>query len=131
MEITSPKKVKVTEIQGKGRGVVALQDIEKDEVIEYCPVILLSNKEASFFTKERTPLHFYYLEQPEMKRFCLMLGYGSLYNHSKNPNAWIDYDTDEIKDYLIFKAMDKIKAGEEIVYDYQFDSDKEDFLDSA
>ena len=57
-----------------------------------------------------------------------MLGYGSLYNHSKNLNANIDYDVKELKNYLFFQAIKDIKAGEEISYDYEFDDDKEDFL---
>ncbi|MEK7664515.1 MAG: SET domain-containing protein-lysine N-methyltransferase [Patescibacteria group bacterium] len=128
MEIFPAKKIKIVEIKGKGRGVMAIESIEKDEIIEFCPIIFISEKEASFFEKEGTILKFYWLLQPETKKSCLMLGYGSLYNHSKNPNAEVDYDINELKDYLFFRALKKIEAGEEIVFDYQFDDDKEEFL---
>jgi SET domain-containing protein len=128
MKILPPKKIKVVDIKGKGRGVVAIKNIKKGEVIEYCPVVFISKKEVALFTKEKTTLNFYYLIQPETKKLCLMLGYGALYNHSKTPNAEIDYDTKEIKNYLLFKALRAIKIGEEILFDYQFDDDKEDFL---
>lgn len=128
MEIFPPRKIKIAEIKGKGKGVVATENIEKDEIIEFCPIIFISEKEASFFEKEGTILKFYWLLQPETKKSCLMLGYGSLYNHSKNPNAEVDYDINELKDYLFFRALKKIEAGEEIVFDYQFDDDKEEFL---
>jgi SET domain-containing protein len=128
MEILPPKKIKLTEIEGKGRGIIALEDIKKGEIIEICPLIPMQDEEAEFFEKKETVLNFYYLQQPEFKKNCLMLGYGSIYNHSKEPNAEIDYDTNELKDYLFFKALKNIKAGEEIVYDYQFDNNKEKFL---
>lgn len=127
MNISPPAKVRVESIKGKGRGVIATRAIKKGEIIEYCPVVFVSKKEVSFAKEEKAVLHFYYLNQPEIKKFCMMLGYGSLYNHSKNPNVEIDYNMKVAKDYLFFKALKDIKAGEEILYDYQFDDDKEEF----
>ena len=57
-----------------------------------------------------------------------MLGYASLYNHDKNPNAEIDFDEVSPQDHVYFRAIKEIKAGEEIVYNYYFDNDKEEFL---
>lgn len=128
MEIIPPKKIKVSDIPGKGRGVIALEDIKKDEIIEYCPVVFLSDEEAKFFDEQNTTLKFYYLYQYALPKRSLMLGYGSLYNHSKNPNSDIDYNTKNEQNFIIFEALKDIKAGEEIVYDYEFDDDKEEFL---
>jgi len=128
MEILPPKKIEVVDIKGKGRGVVATKNIKKDEIIEYCPIVFISEKEAAFFEKEKTNLKFYYLFQYAINKKCVMLGYGSLYNHSKNPNADVDYDTKNPKNYLIFEAIKDIKAGEEVLIDYEFDDDKEEFL---
>jgi len=128
MEIIPPKKIKIIDVQGKGRGVVATQDIAKDEIIEICPIIFLSEKEIEFFEKENTTLKFYFLEQYAINKYCLMLGYGSLYNHSQNPNADIDYNINNIQNYVIFQAIKDIKTGEEIVFDYEFDNNKEEFL---
>lgn len=128
MEILPPTKIKIIDIQGKGRGVIATDDIKRDEIIEYCPIIFISEKETSFFEKEKTILKFYYLFQYAIHRRCLMLGYGSLYNHSKNPNADVDYNTKESENYLLFQAIKDIKAGEEILIDYEFDDNKEEFL---
>lgn len=128
MEISPPKKIKVIDIKNKGRGVAATQDIKKGEIIEFCPVVFISEKEASFFEKEETVLKFYYLFQYAIGKRCVMLGYGSLYNHSKNPNADIDYDIKELKNYLFFQAIKNIKTGEEILIDYEFDDNKEEFL---
>ena len=58
-----------------------------------------------------------------------MLGYGSIYNHSENPNAEIDYNEGKQEDFLFFKAIKDIKIGEEIVYNYEFDDNKVEFLE--
>lgn len=119
MEIFPPKKIKIAPSKGKGRGVFATEDIAKGEIIEYCPIIFLSDKEVEFFENEKSNiLQFYYLWQYEIEKYCIMLGYGSIYNHSRDPNADIDYDLKEIKDYLIVEAIKDIKNGEEIVFDY-------------
>ncbi len=128
MKIIPPTKIKIISIKGKGRGVIATKNIKKNEVIECCPIIFLSDKEAKFFKNKSTILHFYYLWQYAINKYCLMLGYGSIYNHSLNPNADVDYDIKNPKNYLIFKAIKNIKLGEEIVYDYEFDNNKEEFL---
>lgn len=128
MKISPPKKIKIINIINKGRGVVAIQDIEKDEIIETCPIIFISKEEADFIKNKSTVLKFYYLEQTANNKFCIMLGYGSIYNHSFNPNADIEYNEEKIENYLFFKAIKHIKAGEEIFFDYQFDDNKEEFL---
>ncbi len=128
MEIFPPKKVKVVNIKDKGRGVLAVKNIKAGEVVEVCPIIFLSDKEVDFLRKDSDVLRFYYLEQYAIKRFCLMLGYGSLYNHSQNPNADIEYSEDNLEDFVSVKAIKDIKAGEEIVFDYEFDNNIEDFL---
>jgi hypothetical protein len=128
MEIFPPKKIKIKKIKEKDRGVVATRNIKKGEVIEYCPVVFLSKKEINLFKSPSAVLHFYYLWQYAIDKYCLMLGYGALYNHSLTPNADVDYNTKKIKDYVVFKAIKNIRKGEEIVYDYEFDNNKEEFL---
>ncbi|MFA5877758.1 MAG: SET domain-containing protein-lysine N-methyltransferase [Candidatus Staskawiczbacteria bacterium] len=129
MDIFPPKKIKVVNIAGKGRGVVATEDIKSGEIIEVCPIVFLSEKEVSFLEKESGVLKFYYLIQTATNKFCIMLGYGSLYNHSFEPNADIDYDTSNPKDHLFVEAIKDIKKGEEIVYDYEFDDNITKFLE--
>lgn len=129
MEIFPPKKIKIADVKGKGRGVIATENIFKGEVIEYCPIIPISNNEVSFFKNESENIKYYYLFQYAINRHCIMLGYGSIYNHSKYPNADVDYDVREPKNYLLFEAIKDIKPGEEISIDYEFDNDKEEFLD--
>lgn len=128
MEILPPKKIKIVDMPEKGRGVVATEDIKNGEIIEICPIVFISEKETSFFEKEKTVLKYYYLIQTATNKFCIMLGYGSLYNHSLTPNADIDYNTKTAENFLQFEAIKDIKAGEEIVFDYEFDNNVADFL---
>ena len=112
----------------KGRGVVATEDIKNGEIIEICPIVFISEKETLFFEKEKTGLKYYYLIQTATNKFCIMLGYGSLYNHSLTPNAGIYYNLKTAENFLQFKAIKNIKAGEEIVFDYEFDNDIVEYL---
>lgn len=125
--VTPPRKVRVVAVPGKGRGVVATEPIAKGELIEICPVIDLSDKEKKWVDTESDVLSGHALYKPEDGGQVLMLGYGSLYNHSRQPNAELDYDPAGVK----FVALVDIAVDEEIVYDYDFDNGVEEFLDLA
>lgn len=129
MDILPPQKIKVIDITGKSRGVIATQDVQAGETIEVCPIVFLSKKDISFLENESDVLRFYYLIQPEIGKCCVMFGYGSMYNHSLSPNAEIDYNEKSAENFLFFKALKDIKTGEEIVFNYQFDNDIVDFLE--
>lgn len=131
MDIFPPQKIKIIDIENKGRGVVAVEEIKEGETIEVCPIVFISEKEASFIEEQSDILKFYYLMQLSTNKYCIMLGYGSIYNHSFNPNADIEYNEDKIENFLSFKAIKNIKAGEEIVFDYEFDNNIVEFLDQA
>ncbi|KKS25751.1 MAG: Nuclear protein SET [Candidatus Yanofskybacteria bacterium GW2011_GWC2_41_9] len=128
MDIFPPQKIKITEIAGKGLSVVATEKIKAGEIIEICPIIFLSDKDANYIKDTSDFLKFYYLEQAPINKSCLMLGYGSLYNHSKNPNADVDYNIKTLNRYLIFEAIKDIQTGEEIVYNYNDYDERVDFL---
>ncbi len=128
MDIFPAQKIKVVEMEVKGMGVVATQDIKAGEAIEVCPIVFISKKEAEFFEKEGSPLKFYYLQQTATDKLCVMLGFGSIYNHSLSPNADIEYNEEKIERCVTFKALKDIKSGEEIVFDYEFDNNAVEFL---
>jgi SET domain-containing protein len=100
---------------GKHRyGMFCTQDIGKKSVIEVCPIILIPPDQAREIVKSHV-LYGYYFEW-KRKSIALALGYGSLYNHSPKPNA--AFDADFPNQYIIFKALRNIPAGEEILVDY-------------
>jgi hypothetical protein len=52
----------------------------------------------------------------ENEEHCMPLGYIMLYNHSGEPNVWIEQDADEYT--MTVKALRDIKAGEELCWNY-------------
>jgi uncharacterized protein len=130
-EITPPEKVKVGFIENKGRAVFATDHIACGEVIEVCPLIIHSRKESDFIRQESDKLKFYALELLKARCHVLHLGYGMIYNHSDDPNAEIEYESENGTPpcTVLFRALRAILPGEEIVYDYGFDEGKAEFLE--
>jgi SET domain-containing protein len=107
------------------RGIIASQVIKKNQVIERCPIIMVSKKEEAAL--KQTVLWKYYYEWNQ-KYHCICLGYGSLINHSYTPNARYAFNT-KTKE-LIFKALKQIKPGEEITVNYNYIPDSTDPVNS-
>lgn len=110
METTT---LRISEVPGKGRGVIAKQALAPGEEIEVCPVVVLN-------ITAKPPAMMAYLFHWN-GRFALALGYGSLYNHSATPNA--DWSMDEERRSITFFAIQPIAAGEEICFDYNGDAE--------
>jgi uncharacterized protein len=116
-------KVEVKPSRGRGRGVFAIQPISCNELIESCPIIPLELQHRAAL--EATPLHEYlYGWSDDCRVVALPLGYGSLYNHSDEPNA--SYHRNRSRNAIDFIAAKFIAAGEEITISYlnSFDSPK-------
>jgi uncharacterized protein len=97
----------------KIRGIIATKDIRKNELIEICPMILIDKKYEKFI--DETPLTNYYFEWAKDK-IAILLGYGCLYNHSYNSNAFLTEDRK--RNLMIFKAFKNIKKGTEVTINY-------------
>lgn len=111
-------RISVKNSPGKGRGVFAQQNFKKGEVIETCPVIVLPSEEID--SLELTELYNYYFAWgPDSKDAAIALGYGSLYNHSYNPNA--RYYKDFENGLLKYVCIRDIQKGEEITINYNCD----------
>ncbi|MEK7168952.1 MAG: SET domain-containing protein-lysine N-methyltransferase [Patescibacteria group bacterium] len=108
----------------KGLGIFADEDIEKGELIEKAPLLLMSVKEFEHIKK--TKLYYYFFEYTN-KHFAIALGYGSLYNHSYRPNARYLYNYKN-KHFKIV-AIKGIKKGEEILFNYNYYPDDQTPLD--
>jgi SET domain-containing protein len=100
---------------GKHRfGMYCSEDIQKDSVIEICPIIVIPGEQAREIIRSHV-LYEYYFEWKK-ESIALALGYGSLYNHASKPNA--SFDADYPNQYIIFKALTDIPAHTEILVDY-------------
>jgi len=100
---------------GKHRfGMFCLADIQADSLIEICPVILLPAEQAKAIVQGHVLYDYYFLWT--RRRVAIALGYGSLYNHSRTPNAWFEPDHGE--QLIRFYAQEDIPSGREILVDY-------------
>lgn len=103
----------------KGRGVVALRNFKKGELIEDCPTIVVNSRERKHC--EKTILNYYIYPWRSTRTGSVVLGYGSIYNHSFEPNA--DWKQDFRSQSMTYRAIKEIKKGEEITINYNGEPD--------
>jgi SET domain-containing protein len=96
----------------KGRGVYASESIRKGMVIEVCELLFIKKTELPHSLE-------CYVYDYSTGKVALALGYGSLFNHSDDPNA--EFFFNEGKIHLIIKAIKKIPANQEITINYGYD----------
>ena len=111
-------KITVKKSKLHGRGVFSKIDFKKGEIIEECPVILIPMNEEKFLDK--TFLYNYYFEW-DKKNVAIILGYGSIYNHSHNANT--EFDSNPKNMTMFLTAIKNIKKGEEITVNYNGNHD--------
>lgn len=92
-----------------GRGIFAVKKIKKGEIIEECPVLLMTEDCPSL-----SNYYFNWSDNPHVR--ALPLGYGLLYNHSDTPNAKWQIDPDQ--KIITFTALYNIPADDEIFINY-------------
>jgi hypothetical protein len=112
----------------KGRGVFAKVNIFAGDTIEICPVIPLS--EADHRDIADTPLNDVVFDWPdpgqnpenEWYGCCVVLGFGSIYNHSPDSNA--DWYMSVPDRQMRVVALKSIVAGEQITIDYGWNEEE-------
>jgi len=117
--------IEVRRTRNRGRGVFALKNFGKGEIIEKCPVINVTPKERKHC--EKTILNFYIYPWRSTRSGSVVLGYGSLYNHSFAPNA--DWKQNFKEESMVYRALRDIKKGEEITVNYNGEPDDETPID--
>ncbi len=99
----------------KGRGVFTDDPISTGTLIESCPVIEIPAMHSKHI--DATVLYDYYFGWGEDDRdIAVVLGYGSIYNHSYSPNAV--YHKNLPARTVDFVALRDIEGGEEILVNY-------------
>ena len=104
-----------------GLGVFATEHIAKGDIIEKCPALQLGWR--ANYTHDPM-LNRYVWQDPCKCEKCaehghhmyLLLGYGSLYNHSDSPNAECDIEFRRLLGNI--RALADIEAGKEITINY-------------
>ena len=105
------------------RGVFATRDIKKGKLLHEAPVISYPNDQHQHI--EQTILGDYAFEYG-INHSAILLGYGMLFNHSYEPNA--TYEINFRNHTFNFYAFTDIKAGNEILINYNGDVDNKDEL---
>ena len=94
-----------------GWGVFAKEDIMEGEVFEECPVLTLPINKGEV-TSLLIDYRFNWPQGVEWEEQVFPLGYGGLYNHSENANAyWVSNTNDKT---FRFIANRDIQSNEEI-----------------
>jgi uncharacterized protein len=124
MKMLSSENVYVSKssIPYAGRGVRAVSTINKGELIERCPFIEVPRHEASLLNQSFLVTYFFYFGKLK-EQVAIVLGFGSLYNHSAKPNA--TYKIDAKRSIVDFIALENISKDTEITFDYYHDSTPE------
>lgn len=118
MALVQSDAIEVKRVPGKGRGVFARRLIRAGELIERVPVIVMPAGDVGDEDNHNS-LWEYSFQWGEGK-VALALGYGSLYNHSFEPNARCEISAPRCK---VFLALRDIHPGEEITINYNGEPD--------
>ncbi len=105
----------ISHLVGKGRGVLTSKKIIRDSLIERCPVLSLPSTQVAYLKK--TDLYnYYFMWGVDQSQAAILLGYGSIYNHSYTPNALYRPCLEE--GVMEIVAIKNILPNEEITVNY-------------
>ena len=101
----------------RGRGVFANKVFIEGDVVEVCPVIVLSTPYSELIEELRLIVFQWIKEKPPKRNVqALVLGYGSLYNHANPSN--MRYEVDRPALVVRYIADRDIDVGEELTINY-------------
>jgi len=115
MALVPSEYIEVKRVKRKGRGVFARKFIPKDTIFERAPLLVLKAAEAMGEHCHVLPCYTFDYGRGTI---ALALGFGSLYNHSFQPNARYEDVGNQTKHYI---AVRDIKPGEEVTINYNGD----------
>lgn len=113
MALAPSSWIEVRRTLGKGRGVFARTPIPAGTVFERAPVLVIPAVEIDENPYDTVITRYCF--QWGRESVAIVLGYGSLYNHSYQPNAYYRDRRSRIKEFV---ALRDIAAGEEITINY-------------
>ncbi|MBU0998376.1 SET domain-containing protein-lysine N-methyltransferase [Patescibacteria group bacterium] len=114
--LTSDKVyISKSKIFNAGRGVFARDDIKKNKIIETCPIIEVSKNDRSNLRESVLVTYFFYFGKNK-ERLAIVLGFGSIYNHSYKPNA--KFKIKHKEKIISFITLSDIKKDDEITFNY-------------
>lgn len=116
--LASPEHVYLEDspLPGAGRGVFAKDPIPAGALIEQCPVVALTDTRDRNRLRKTGLVNYYFLWGDTRDHAAICLGWGSVYNHSFEPNARYEKMMDDRR--MDFYALRDIAPGEEILVNY-------------
>jgi SET domain-containing protein len=119
------RKITIADFGDRGRGVVALKDLARGELVERSPVLIIPNSDRKRCDETIIFTYVFMWEHDTCEedlyrhegRAAIALGYTSLLSHSARPNCTFHRHIDEL--YIDVFADRNIRAGEELTIDYQ------------
>ncbi|MDV6378108.1 SET domain-containing protein [Sporosarcina sp. GW1-11] len=102
------------------RGIFAEREIQSNELIEACPAIIIEKKECKYI-KKTILSNYFFIWGDDFSEAAIALGYGSLINHSYQPNA--RFEVNSKNRTIDFYAIETIVAGDEITINYNGEPD--------
>jgi SET domain-containing protein len=121
-DLVPPTGIVIADSPGKGRGVFAAKKFRKGDVIEIAPVLDLGHSTNEYDLLDFTNIISYVFQTDDddgKTHSVVGLGYASLYNHSREPNA----DWRITTNVFVIKAVQTIDVGDEIYIDYGWDDE--------
>jgi SET domain-containing protein len=115
--------LEVRHVSVKGLGVFARRPFEQGDVVEAAPIIVVIPPEQVPLIEATDILEYYYYWGTDLRSAAIAGGFGSFYNHSPRPNARIVRE--HAQGRLLVVALERIRAGEEITFDYRAARDDE------
>jgi uncharacterized protein len=116
------KGLYIKKIKGKGRGVFCKRLIRKDDCFEICPLLILPAEDHDIVYTSLLTNYFFTFNKEE-NTLALSLGFGSLYNHTRDPNA--GYFLDKENETMNYYALEDIPANTEICINYSGEPGKD------
>lgn len=110
-------KLEVKEFTTMGRGVITTKLIKKSCLFYIADLIELSRKDSETVDKTMLKNYVYDLGKGQSG---LALGFGSLFNHSNNPNVNYFIVKENKRRVIVYQAIRNIKAGEQLFIDYGY-----------
>lgn len=107
-------------------GVFAKKDIQEGDLICQSPYFAISNDEINEEFEDSVLLRYLHPVEDDMidGEWIVGMGYASAFNH--DPDANIQWELDPYNEVMNHYAIEDIKAGEELVLDYEYDSEEDE-----
>jgi len=112
--------VEIREVEGMGRGVFAALHIPADTLLFSDPVMFVPEDQCPKGSMMNTIVFFWSAVMEDgLKRNAIVLGMGTVLNHSKSPNVIVYFNHSPNR--VDFYALHDIEPGEQLRHDYNYD----------